>query len=190
MLQDLYASNPKLGNMMLGAYNRGGLTGLLGQYGIGAGSKWQPKPKPGQETAQPVAPMAPEMPTYNPTMYQPPTFNPAMQNNFASFLAAGQSPMMQNPYVNPAEMYRKFNIGNAPQIQYPDYMPYKPRQPRQSDTMYTRPMLNDYGNAPNNQMSMQDMYLSLANNFPSSQPTKPMRVYDNLPTKPMQLMDY
>lgn len=84
--------------------------------------------------------------------------------------------MMQNPYVNPAEMYRKFNIGNAPQIQYPDYMPYKPRQPRQSDTMYTRPMLNDYGNAP-------------AMGY-GAMPTKPMQVYDNLPTKPMQLMDY
>lgn len=176
MLENLYASNPKLGNMMLGAYNRGGLTGLLGQYGMGAGSKWQPKPKPGQETAQPTAPMAPEMPTYNPTMYQPPAFNPAMANNFASFLAAGQSPMMQNPYVNPAEMYRQYNIGNAPQMQFPDYMPYKPRQHRQSDTMYTRQMLNDYGNAP--AMGYGEM------------PTKPMRVYDNLPTKPMQFTDY
>ena len=187
MLQDLYASNPKLGNMMLGAYNRGGLTGLLGQYGMGAGSKWQPKPKPGQEAAQPVAPTAPPaMPTYNPTMYQQPTFNPAMQNNFASFLAAGQSPMMQNPYVNPAEMYRQYNIGNSPQMQFPDYMPYKPRQPRQSDTMYTRPMMNDYGN----QMPIQDMYASTANGYLSNQPTKPMQFYDNLPTKPMQFTDY
>lgn len=141
MFEDLYRSNPKLGKMALNAYGKGGLTGLLGQLSWGTSSPWQPKPKPAQAAVeQPIAaPMS--RPTYNPTMYQMPTFNPDVRNNMASFLAAGQAPQMQMPFVNPAEMYRTYNIGSAPQMQPSDYMPYKLRQPRTYEGLNTKPMM-------------------------------------------------
>jgi len=137
MLENLYASNPKLGNMMLGAYNRGGLTGLLGQYNMGTGSKWQPKPKPAQTPVDQVAPIPMPRPTYNPTMYQQPTFNPYATNNMAAFLSAGQAPQQQMPFVNPAAMYRGYDIGFAPQYQLPNGAP---RQPSYSN-LPTKPMM-------------------------------------------------
>lgn len=137
MLEDLYASNPKLGNMMLGAYNRGGLTGLLGQYNMGTGAKWQPKPKPAQAPVDQAAPAAMSRPTYSPTMYQQPTFNPYATNNMASFLAAGQAPQQQMPFVNPAAMYRGYDIGSVPQYQMPSGAL---RQPNYSN-LPTKPMM-------------------------------------------------
>lgn len=142
MFEDLYRSNPKLGQMALNAYGKGGLTGLLGQINQGTSSPWQPKPKPTQApVAQEQAPVAPQMPTYNPTMYQMPTFNPQTRYNMSSFLAAGQAPQMQMPFVNPADMYRTYNIGSAPQMQFPDYAPFKPRQPGGYSNLPTKPMM-------------------------------------------------
>ena len=138
MFEDLYRSNPKLGNMMLGAYNKGGLTGLLGQYNLGTGSAWQPKPKPTQTAPmEQPAPVPMPRPTYNPTMYQMPTFNPNVSNNYASFLAAGQAPQMQMPFVNPAEMYRGYDIGSAPQYQMPNGAIRQPTYSR----LPTKPMM-------------------------------------------------
>lgn len=141
MFEDLYKSNPKLGNMMLGAYGRGGLTGLLGQYNMGTGSKWQPKPKPAQAQApvEQPAPM-PVMPTYNPQVYQAPQFMQGSMSNMASFLGANPYRYTQQPFVNPAEMYRTYNIG-APQYQTPmGNQGYAPREPIYRG-LQTKPMM-------------------------------------------------
>lgn len=143
MLEDLYRSDPKMGQMALNAYGRGGLTGLLGQLDWGTSSPWQPKPKQAQSpVAQAPAASMPQMPTYNPVMYQMPTFNPNVRNNMANFLGVGQSPQMQMPFVNPADMYRTYNVGAVPQMQSPDYAEFKPRQPGGGySNLPTKPMM-------------------------------------------------